>query len=112
MNHALFKTIVSIGICLFGSPAFAENAVDALDANDREIIAKEAPYTMKRIESGDKLSINDIKTMTQLGISDDKIIGTIRTSNSVYNLSSSDIEDLKNHGVSKRVIDTMRQTPY
>lgn len=59
-----------------------------------------------------QLSIDDIKRMTQTGVSDDKIISRIRSTGSIFYLSSSDIDDLKKSGVSQRVIDYMMQTGY
>lgn len=84
----------------------------ALDEQDRKIVKKESPQTMKKIDRGEQLSLNDIEKMSQAGIADDKIIGTIHSTGSIYNLSSSDITDLKNAGVSQRVIDHMLQTAY
>lgn len=84
----------------------------ALDSSDREKVQKNAPQTSKKIDQGEQLSIDDIKKMSEAGIADDKIIGTIQSTGSVYHLSSDDVEDLKNSGVSQRVIDYMMQTAY
>lgn len=84
----------------------------ALDASDREEIQRQSPQTMKRIDRGEQLSIEDIEKMSKAGISDDKIIGAIHSTGSVYYLSSSDIEELKKAGISQRVIDYMLQTAY
>lgn len=82
----------------------------ALDDSDRENIQRNSPQTMKKIDRGEQLSITDIEKMSKAGISDDKIIGTIHSTGSVYHLSSSNVEELKNAGVSQRVIDYMLQT--
>ena len=58
------------------------------------------------------VTIEDIKTMNNAGITDDKIISLIKSTGSVYHLSSADVEDLQRAGVSKRVINYMLQTPY
>jgi hypothetical protein len=84
----------------------------ALDSSDRNTIQRHSPQTMNKINRGEQLSVSDIKKMSQVGISDDKIIGTIQSTGSVYHLSTSDVEDLKNAGVSRRVIDYMLQTAY
>lgn len=82
----------------------------ALDSSDRDHIQKESPSTMHKIDRNEQLSINDIKKMSEAGISDDKIIGTIHSTGSVFYLSSHDIDSLKKAGVSQRVIDYMIQT--
>ncbi|GAB4187051.1 MAG: hypothetical protein Tsb0015_05390 [Simkaniaceae bacterium] len=79
----------------------------ALDASDRRQLERRSPETLRRIDNNQQLSINDIKAMSQAGISDDVIISQIRATNSRYNLSTSQIIDLKNAGVSQRVIDYM-----
>jgi hypothetical protein len=50
--------------------------------------------------------------MSEAGISDDKIIGTIHSTGSIFHLSASEIDDLRDSGVSQRVIDYMLQTAY
>ena len=42
----------------------------------------------------------DVKALAKGGVADDVIISEIQSSNTVYNLSSEDILDLKNSGVS------------
>lgn len=59
-----------------------------------------------------QVTIEDIKTMNNAGITDDKIISLIKSTGSVYHLTSADVEDLKRAGVSKRVINFMLQTSY
>ncbi len=82
----------------------------ALDADDRRDLQQQSPQTLKRVDKGQQLSITDIEKMSQAGISDDKIIGTIQSTGSIYHLSSSDIAELKSAGVSQHVIDYMQQT--
>jgi hypothetical protein len=84
----------------------------ALDSSDREKIRKKSPQTAKKVEHREQLSIDDIIKMSEAGIADDKIIGTIQSTGSVYHLSSSDVDELKRGGVSQRVIDYMMQTAY
>lgn len=102
------------GVLIGGAVGAAGGAAigAAIDASDRKQIEEQSPQTLKRIDRGEQLSINDIKKMSQAGITDDKIIGTIHTTGSVYHLTSSDIQDLKNAGVSQRVIDYMLKTAY
>jgi len=84
----------------------------ALDSSDRDKLDHESPRTTRKIDRGEQLSMKDIERMTQAGLSDDKIIGAIHSTGSVYHLSTSDVQELKNNGVSQRVIDYMLQTAY
>jgi hypothetical protein len=56
------------------------------------------------------LSVEDIKSMSRAGISDDSIIGRIYDTHTVYHLDSRAIIDLSNSGVSQRVISVMINT--
>lgn len=93
----------AIGGALIGS---------ALESHERDNLQEKSPHTVKRIDQGTQLSLEDIKSMSQAGISDDKIISTIHSTGSIYYLSSTDEQDLTNAGVSARVIDYMKQTAY
>ncbi len=81
-----------------------------LGDHDRKIMEDLSPNTLKKIERGQRLSLNDIKAMSQAGIADPVITTQIGCTGSIFYLTSSDIIDLKNSGVSQQVIDTMIQT--
>ena len=53
----------------------------------------------------------DVKALVKAGVSDDLVISQIRNSRTVYHLGTADIIDLKNSGVSERIIDFMINTP-
>jgi hypothetical protein len=57
------------------------------------------------------LGLADVKMLAKSGLSDDVIISQIRNSRTVYRLSAADILDLKDSGVSEKVIDFMINTP-
>ena len=57
------------------------------------------------------MSVPDVKMLAKSGLSDEVIISQIRNSRTVYRLSASDILDLKDAGVSEKVIDFMINTP-
>ena len=59
---------------------------------------------------GQPLSIADIKAMAKAGVGDDIIINQIINTHSVYNLDANDIIDLRNGGVSDKVITYMMNT--
>ena len=102
------------GVLIGGAVGAAAGAAigAALDSHDRENLEQSSPKTVKKIDRNQQLSLNDVEKMSEAGITDDKIIGTIHSTGSIYHLSSSDIEELKNAGVSQRVIDYMLQTAY
>lgn len=56
------------------------------------------------------MGLADIKALAKAGISDEVIISQIRASRTVYHLSTAEILDLKEAGVSNRVIDFMINT--
>jgi hypothetical protein len=55
-------------------------------------------------------SIADIKAMTKAGVSEDIIISQINSSRAVYHLDANDLIDLKQAGVSDKVITCMVNT--
>ena len=83
----------------------------AMDQQQRETLERESPQTMQRIVQGQPLGLADIKALTRAGLSDEVIISQIRNSRVVYRLTTADIIDLKDAGVSNRVIDFMINTP-
>lgn len=82
----------------------------AMDEQDRRILAAESPHTLERIEYGRQLSNSDVKAMARAGISDDIIISQIQSTRSRFHLSTTEIIELKDYGVSDRVINYMVQT--
>ena len=84
---------------------------NAMDQQQRETLAKQNPQTLQRVQAGQPLGLADIKALARAGVSDDIIISQIRNSHTVYRLSTAEIIDLKDAGVSNRVIDFMINTP-
>jgi len=82
----------------------------ALDSSDRRQLERRSPETLRRIDNNQQLNMSDVKSMSQAGISDDVIISQIRKTNSRFHLTTSQIIELKNAGVSQRVIDFMINT--
>ena len=56
------------------------------------------------------MAISDVKALTKGGIGDDVIISQIRTTHSVFHLTTDDILDLKKSEVREKVIDFMINT--
>jgi hypothetical protein len=57
------------------------------------------------------LGLADIKMLAKNGVSEEVILSQIRNSHTVYHLSAAEIIDLKDAGVSQKVIDFMINTP-
>jgi outer membrane lipoprotein SlyB len=79
----------------------------ALDESDRQALEAQNPRTLRKIDHEEDLEVQDIKDMSKAGIKDDVIISQIRATQSQFYLTTADIIDLKNSGVSQRVIDAM-----
>ena len=82
-----------------------------MDQAQEAQLRAQAPLTLQRVEQSQPLTVADIKALARAGVSDDLIISQIRNSRTVYHFSTAGIIDLKNAGVSERVIDFMLNTP-
>jgi hypothetical protein len=82
-----------------------------MDQEQQERLREQAPQTYVRVDQGQPLGVADVKALAQAKVSDDVIISQIRNSHTVYHLSASDIIDLRNSGVSEKVLDFMINTP-
>lgn len=83
---------------------------NSMDQQDRQNMERNSPQTLHKIDQGEALSIYDIKQMTASGISEEVIISQIQARGTRFHLSSADIIDLKNAGVSEHVINAMIKT--
>jgi len=83
----------------------------SMDQDAQARLRQQAPQTYAHVDQGQPLSVADVKALAQARISDDVIISQIRNSRMVYHLSSADIIDLRDAGVSNAVIDFMINTP-
>jgi len=82
-----------------------------MDQEQQSRLQAQSPQTWQRVEQGQPLAVADIKALAKAGVGDDLIISQIRSSRTVYRLGTAEIVDLKNSGVSEKVIDTMIKTP-
>lgn len=81
-----------------------------LDLGERYRLKQNYPLTLNKINRGEKLQIEDIQNMTKAGVSDDAIIAQIKTSESVFYLTPKHLDELRQEGVSERVIQFMSET--
>ena len=79
----------------------------ALDNQDQKNLKRQSQQTYDRVDNGQQLSVKDVINMHKAGISDDKQIELIQKTNSHFTLNSYQIEQLRNAGVSERVINYM-----
>ena len=82
----------------------------SMDQEERDRLRAEAPQTYVRVEQGQPLAVADVKAMVSAHVGDEVILSQIQNTRSVYHLSSADIIDLHNAGVSEKVIEYMINT--
>ena len=73
--------------------------------NSGERLRAQAPETYTRVQEGQPLTLADVKALARAGVSDDVIIAQIQNSHAAFHLSTADIIDLHNSGVSDKVVD-------
>ena len=66
--------------------------------------------SIQRGYQGQSLGVADVKALAKAGVSDEVILSQIRNSRAVYHLSTPEIIDLKESGVSEKTIDFMINT--
>jgi len=79
----------------------------SVDQQQEAALRAQSPQTYARVEQGQPLSVADVKALVAAKISDDTVIAQIQSSHTVYHLSTADIIDLHQAGVSDRVIGVM-----
>lgn len=81
-----------------------------LDAEDRDKVRNNNPRTLDKIDNNQQLSVSDVISLHQSGVSDDKIIELIRQSDTHFNLNEYKLSRLRRAGVSERIIQYMLNT--
>lgn len=79
----------------------------ALDHEEIKLIGRKNPGTLKKINLCNRLDMQDIICLSQVGISDHFILGYLEFTEETYNLSSIDVRKLERSGVSQNVIHTL-----
>ncbi len=82
-----------------------------LDQQQQERLRQQAPQTYVRVDQGQPLGVADVKALAKAGISEDVIISQIQSSRTVYHLSAADIIDLRDAGVTDKIVNYMINTP-
>lgn len=81
------------------------------DEDQQRRLHEQAPQTYERVDQSVPLSVADVKSLAKAGINEDVMINQIKNSRTVYHLVSTDIIDLRDSGVSDKVINYMINTP-
>ena len=68
------------------------------------------PRQIQRGDQAQSIGVSDVKALAAAGLSDEVILSHIRNSQPVYHLTTAEIIDLKNSGVSEKIIDFMINT--
>lgn len=84
---------------------------NSMDQEQNARLRAEAPQTYVKVDEGQPLSIADVKALAKAGINEDVIINQLKNSHTIYHLSTADIIDLRDSGVSDKVINFMINTP-
>lgn len=84
---------------------------NSMDKTERDRLAQQNPDTLRRVEQGQPLTLADVRALSKAGVSDDIIISQIRNTRAAYRLVTNEIIELKEAGVSDKVIDFMINTP-
>lgn len=83
---------------------------NSMDQEQDARLRAEAPQTYVRVQQGQPLTIADVKALVKSRISDDVIINQINSTHTIFQLTATDIIDLRDSGVSDRVINYMIST--
>ncbi len=82
----------------------------SMDEQERARLQAQAPQTYQRMEQGQPVTVADVKALARANVGDDIIISQIRSTRTVYHLSAAEIIELRDAGVSQRVIEFMINT--
>jgi hypothetical protein len=80
---------------------------NAVDRDQQARLQAQAPATYVRVSQQQPLAIPDVKALARAGVSEDVIISQLASTHSGFRLSSGDIIDLRNSGVTDKVINFM-----
>jgi len=84
---------------------------NSMDREQEARLKAQAPQTYAKVDQGQPLSLADVKALAKAGISEDVIISQIKSSRTVFHLSAADIIELRDTGVSDKVVNYMINTP-
>ncbi len=83
---------------------------NSMDQDQQARLRAQAPQTYARVDQGQPLSVADIKALAKAGINEDVMVTQIKNSRTIFHLSAADIIDLRDAGVSDKVVNCMINT--
>jgi outer membrane lipoprotein SlyB len=83
---------------------------NSMDREQEAQLKAQAPETYAHVDQGQPLTVADVKALAKAGVSEDVIISQISNSHTVFHLSSADIIDLRDSGVTDKVVNFMINT--
>lgn len=86
------------------------SAFSLLDHQDKKILKKSSPRTLKRMKLGEILTINDLIRLAQCGVNDQTILAYLKETRANYSLSQLQIKRLQDAGVSPRIVNFIIET--
>ena len=69
------------------------------------------PEIVRKMERGDRLSLFDLGLLAQAHLPDDDVLAYLRQTNASYRLKITEIDQLREQGVSDRIMDYLLTTP-
>lgn len=84
--------------------------ISPLTKDDMQRLDRFYPATLEKIAKNERLDAQDIIHMTRAGVSDTAIIEIIDRTSSLFYLSQINEQELRQAGVSKKVISVMQKT--
>lgn len=84
--------------------------ISPLTRDDMQRLDRFYPATLEKIAKNERLDAQDIIHMTRAGVSDPAIIEIIDRTSSLFYLSQINEQELRQAGVSKKVISVMQKT--
>jgi len=82
----------------------------AADQQQQARLQAQAPQTYVRVTQQQPLTVADVKAMVRAGIAEDVVINQIASTHTGFRLSSADIIDLRDSGVSDKIVNYMINT--
>ena len=82
----------------------------SMDQQQQARLQAQAPQTYVRVSQQQPLSTADVKALAKAGIAEDVIINQLASTHSGFRLGTADIIDLRDSGVSEKVINYMIST--
>jgi hypothetical protein len=66
---------------------------------------------VSKMQQGDRLALTDLETLARSQVSDDTVLAYLRETGATYELTTAQIDQLREAGVTVRVIDYLLATP-